>query len=368
MKIQGAVLLECGRTTPFADSLPIEVQSLDLSDPGPGEVLIMMDAAGVCHSDLSVVNGDRLRPVPMLLGHEACGRVTKTGPGVEDLRVGQRVVTVFLPRCGGCEACAGTGRNLCIPGSAANAEGTLLNDGRHLAHDGQEVFHHAGVSGFATAAVLHRSSVVAIPDDVPAHVGALFGCAVLTGGGAVKNAGQLKPGEDVIVVGAGGVGVAAALVAAALGAAQVTVVDALESKLEAVRDIGFERTFTPTALETSGHRAPLVIEATGHPKGFETAVAATAPGGRTVAVGLAAPSARSSISPLALVAESRTIIGSYLGSGDPTVDIHAYIELWRAGRLPVERLISSTIRLEDINHAMDELAAGRALRQLISLS
>lgn len=365
MKIQGAVLTECGRTSPFATSQPISVQSVDLADPGPGEVLVLMEAAGVCHSDLSVVNGDRPRPVPMLLGHEACGRVTKVGPGIDDLVAGQRVVIVFLPRCGECEACHSGGRRLCIPGTKANADGTLLHGGRRLSTEGREVFHHSGVSGFATAAVLHRSSLVPIPEDVPAHVGALFGCAVLTGGGAVKNAGGLRSGEEVIVVGAGGVGMAAALVAEALGAGRVTVVDALESKLSTVRELGIGNALSPAALQASTYRAPLVIEATGNPRGFETAVEATAPGGRTVAVGLAATMARAEISPLLLVAESRSIIGSFLGSGDPTNDVFEYVNLWRAGRLPVEKLLSNRLGLDDINQAMDDLSSGRAMRQLI---
>jgi alcohol dehydrogenase len=365
--IQGAVLEECGRPDPFSGSRPLTVGPVELDGPGPGEVRVEIEAAGVCHSDLSVVNGDRPRPVPMLLGHEASGRIAELGPGVDDLRLGQKVVIVFLPRCGTCEACHAGGRRLCTAATEANAAGTLLHGSRHLSRDGQEVLHHSGVSGFATSAVLHRSSVVPVPDHLPAETAALLGCAVLTGGGAVKNAGALQAGEDVVVVGAGGVGMAAALVAAALGAGRVTVVDTLENKLTAARDLGADAALTPDQLLGSGYRAPLVVEATGNPRAFETAVGATAPGGRTVSVGLSATSARASISPLSLVAESRTIIGSFLGSGVPTVDVPEYVALWEAGRLPVERLVSAYLDLDDVNQAMDDLATGRAMRQVIKL-
>ncbi|MGY1781181.1 alcohol dehydrogenase catalytic domain-containing protein [Geodermatophilus sp. SYSU D01036] len=365
MDIRGAVLEECGRQDPFASSRPLSISDLTLDDPGPGEVLVTLEAAGVCHSDLSVVNGDRPRPVPMLLGHEASGRVARLGAGVDDLTVGQRVVIVFLPRCGACEACRTGGRRLCAPATEANAAGTLLHGTRRLHRDGAEVFHHSGVSGFATAAVLHRSSLVPVEDDVPAETAALLGCAVLTGGGAVKNAGALTAGEEVVVVGAGGVGMSAALVAGALGAGRVTVVDTLRGKQAAARELGADAAMSPDELASSGYRAPLVIEATGNPRAFEAAVAATAPGGRTVSVGLAAVDARAVISPLTLVAESRTIIGSFLGSGVPAVDIPEYADLWRAGRLPVERLVTAHLDLDDVNQAMDDLAAGRAMRQVL---
>ncbi|KAA5833488.1 alcohol dehydrogenase catalytic domain-containing protein [Saccharopolyspora hirsuta] len=367
MRIRGAVLQECGRPGPWAESRPLAVAELELDEPGPGELLVRLEAAGVCHSDLSVVDGNRVRPVPMLLGHEACGVVAKAGPGV-DLAEGQRVVLYFVPRCEECDACRAGGRVLCSPGWAANGAGTLLSGARRLHWDGQDVHHHCGVSGFATHAVVDRHSVVPIGDDVPPDIGALLGCAVLTGGGAVKNAGRLEPGEDVTVVGVGGVGMAAVLVALACGAGQVTVVDPLPGKRSRGLELGAAKALTPEEAVGSGHRSSLVVEASGNARAFETAVSVTAPGGRTVSVGLASPEARSSISPLALVSETRTIIGSFLGSGLPAQDIPEYADLWRAGKLPVDQLVSGTIDLDDINRAMDELAAGRAMRQVIRFS
>lgn len=384
MKIRGAVLEETGRPRPFADSRPITIDDLELDDPGPTELLVRIEAASLCHSDLSVVDGNRVRPTPMLLGHEAAGIVEQAGEDATaaGFTVGDRVVLAFLPRCGECANCATDGRLPCIPGTAANNAGVLLDDtidggirlhrrapGAPDSPDGpaaaEDVRHHLGVSGFATHAVVDHRSAVVVGADVPPEVAAVLGCAVLTGGGAVMNAGALAPGEDAIVVGLGGVGMAALITAVSLGHGRVIGVDAVPAKLERARELGADEVYTPDEAMDAGIRSPLVVEAAGHPTAFETAFALTAPGGRTVTVGLPAPAARSEISPLTITAEARTIIGSYLGSAVPARDIPRYAQLWREGRLPVEQLISDTIALDDINTAMDTLADGKAIRQII---
>ena len=388
MRIRGAVLEEVGRARPFADSRPITISDLELDDPGPTELLVRIEAAGLCHSDLSVVDGNRVRPTPMLLGHEAAGIVEQAGvdASAAGFSVGDRVVLAFLPRCGQCANCATDGRLPCIPGTAANNEGVLLGGGIRLhraapdATDApatpvtpeapaptaeEDVRHHLGVSGFATHAVVDHRSAVVVGHDVPPEVAAVLGCAVLTGGGAVMNAGALAPGEDTIVVGLGGVGMAALLTAVSLGHGRVIGVDAVPAKLDRARELGADAVYTPERAMDAGIRAPLVVEAAGHPRALETAFALTAPGGRTVTVGLPAPAARSEVSPLTITAEARTVIGSYLGSAVPARDIPRYAQLWRDGRLPVEELISDTIDLDDINAAMDTLADGRAIRQII---
>lgn len=365
MKITGAVLEEVGRAAPWAQTRPLTVGELELEGPGPGEVLVEMEAAGVCHSDLSVVDGNRPRPVPMLLGHEACGRITALGAGVADLRVDQRVVMTFLPRCGECPGCATGGRMPCGPGSVSNAAGELLRGGRRLSRDGEPVNHHLGVSAFATHAVVDTRSVVVVDDDVPPEVAAVLGCAVLTGGGALLNAAPPEPGQSVMIVGLGGVGMAALLTAVALGAAEVIAVDGVEAKRDRARELGATMVIDAAELTSRGVRADVVIEAAGSARAFEAALAATMPGGRTVTVGLPNPDARASVSPLQLVAEARTVIGSYLGSAVPSRDIPLFAQWWREGRLPVEALVSSRIGLDDVNRAMDELATGRAVRQLI---
>ncbi|MEV4730088.1 alcohol dehydrogenase catalytic domain-containing protein [Saccharopolyspora sp. NPDC049426] len=365
MKISGAVLEEIGRPRPFGDSTPITISELELDPPGPGEVLVRLEAAGLCHSDLSVLDGNRVRPVPMLLGHEAAGRVEALGEGVADVAVGQRVVMAFLPRCGECAGCATDGQMPCLPGTRANNEGVLLNGGVRLHRDGSEIKHHLGVSGFATHAVVDRHSLVPVDSDVPPDIAAVLGCAVLTGGGAVLNAGAPKPGQSIMVVGLGGVGVAALLTALSLEKNEVIAVDSLRDKLTFADKLGANASYTPQEALAQGVKADVVIEAAGKARAFETAVAATAPGGRTVTAGLPGAEARASISPLGLVAEARTIIGSYLGSAVPSRDIPAYVQLWREGKLPVEELISSRIALSDINEAMDSLADGTAIRQVI---
>ncbi|MGU3653848.1 alcohol dehydrogenase catalytic domain-containing protein [Mycolicibacterium sp. A43C] len=362
MHIRGAVLESIGAARPYSASRPIAVTELELADPGDGELLVRIEAAGLCHSDLSVVDGNRVRPIPMLLGHEAAGIVEKVG-GTSDLAPGQRVVMTFLPRCGQCRACATDGLAPCIPGSAANGAGTLLSGAVRLARpDTEQVLHHLGVSGFATHAVVDRRSVVPVDDDVPAVVASLLGCAVLTGGGAVLNAGEPKPGQTVAIVGMGGVGMAAMLTALAHDDVRVVAVDRLADKLALARELGAHAVSTP---EEADFTAEVVIEAVGHPAALETAIGLTAPGGRTITVGLPAPDARISLSPLSLVAQGRTLIGSYLGSAVPARDIPRFVELWRAGRLPVEKLVSATLSLDEINAGMDALADGLAVRQII---
>lgn len=351
--------------------MPLAVTSLDLAAPGPEELLVRIEVAGLCHSDLSVVNGDRPRPLPMLLGHEASGVVVATGALSADadlFPVGQRVVLTFLPRCGECTACATDGARPCTAGSATNGAGELLTGGTRLTHDGEAVLHHLGASAFATHAVVDRRSVVPVPADVPADVAALLGCAVLTGGGAVLNTGPLTPGQKVTVVGLGGVGMAAVLTALALDGIEVNAVDMQADKLQTALRLGAARATTPAeAVADPAYKGDVVIEAAGSVPAFETAIALTAPGGRTVTVGLPHPDARASISPLGLVAEGRSIVGSYLGNAVPRRDIPRFVELWRAGQLPVEELVSDRIGLADLNTALDRLDAGVALRQLVMM-
>lgn len=369
VEIIGAVLETSGADAPFARSRPFTVGPVELDPPQAGELLVRIEAAGVCHSDLSVVDGNRRRPTPMLLGHEAAGIVAEVGAGVTDVGVGDRVVMTFLPRCGACAGCRTEGRLPCEVGTAANNAGTLVGGGIRLhrrdERGDEPVHHHLGVSAFATHAVVSRTSVVPVAADVPGEIAALLGCAVLTGGGAVMNAARPEPGETIAIVGLGGVGMAALLVAVALGT-RVIGVDAVPAKLDLALELGATEALTPADALDRGIRVPAVVEAAGNARAFETALALTAPGGTTVTVGLPAPDARAAVSPLQLTAEARTIIGSYLGSAVPSRDIPQYVDLWRAGKLPLERLVSSRIHLDDLDVAMDQLAAGGELRQLIA--
>lgn len=364
-RIRGAVLENPGAEQPYAGSQPIVVSDLDLDSPGRDEILVRITAAGVCHSDLSVVNNNRPRPVPMLLGHEATGIVEQLGEGVDDLAVGDNVVMTFLPRCGKCRGCQSQGRVPCEHGSAANEAGTLLSGAVRLHRDGEEINHHIGVSGFATHAVVSRRSVVPISSDVPPEIAAIFGCAILTGGGAVLNVIKPQPEDSLAVVGLGGVGMAAIITARALGVREIVGVDLQESKQEQALALGATAVMTPEEAEKCGRKFSGVVEAAGHPKALETAWAITEPGGITCTVGLPAPGQSITIDPLQVTAQARQLVGSYLGSAVPSVDIPIYEQLWRDGKLNAEGLISSRIDLEDINEAMDLLHSGTVLRQII---
>tara|TARA_B110000503_G_scaffold137633_1_gene222207 strand:- start:11 stop:682 length:672 start_codon:yes stop_codon:yes gene_type:complete len=223
------------------------------------------------------------------------------------------------------------------------------------------------VSAFATEAVVSEKSVVRVEQDVPPDVAALLGCAVLTGGGAVKNAGAFHPNQSLAVVGLGGVGMAALLVGVAMEGASIAVIDSQREKLDRALELGASQAFLPQDIPTE-FVADLVVEAAGNIRAFETAFSITAPGGKLVTVGLPDPAARTSISPLELVAQGKSIIGSYLGSSNPDKDIPFYVDLWKRGRLPLEGLISAEIDLEAINTAMDDLHRGEAIRQIIRFS
>lgn len=362
--IRGAVLNTMGAQPPFARSRPITVDTLELTAPDAGEIQVRVEAAGLCHSDLSVVNGSRPRPLPMLLGHEAAGIVEQAGPGTH-VKPGQRVVMTFLPRCGACAGCRTEGKLPCERGSAANGNGTLLTGRGHLTRRGEPVLHHLGVSGFATHAVVDERSVVPVGQDVPPTVAALLGCAVLTGGGALLNVGAIAPDTRVAIVGLGGVGMSALLVALAVGC-EVTVVDTQQAKLDIATQWGAARALTPTDAVDAGFDADVVLEAVGHPRAFETAYRLVGRGGTLVTVGLPAPGATARIEPLPLTARAQTVAGSYLGSSVPTRDVPMFERMWRDGRLPLERLISRTLELDEINEGMDALASGTVIRQVIT--
>ncbi|XPP27539.1 MAG: alcohol dehydrogenase catalytic domain-containing protein [Leucobacter sp.] len=365
-KFAGAVLSKIGADRPWTDSQPIQVRELELDGPGPGEVLVRMESAGVCHSDLSRVSGVRECVVPMLLGHEGAGIIETLGPDCDGLEIGQKVTMTFMPRCGECEACLAPGWALCSRGMTANALGEMLGGGRRIHMDGVPIDHHGGVSAFAEYAIVDRHSLVVVPKEVPSDVAALLGCAILTGGGAVRNAARLQPGESLAVVGVGGVGLAALLVAQAIGATEVTAIDMLESKLAlAVDEYGASAGLTPVEASEQGTQFDAVIECAGNPRALETAIALTKPGGRTVTVGLPHPESVVQFSPLALVTGARSIIGSYMGSGIPEDDIRDYAELYLQGKLPIEKLISGSIALDQVNEAMDTLQEGAVVRQMI---
>lgn len=372
MKIRAAVLEDMGLERPYAASRPLKVQEVDLEGPGPGEVLIRIAAAGLCHSDLSVINGDRPRPLPMVLGHEAAGIVEEVGAYVDDLKQGDHVVCVFVPSCGHCDPCMEGRPALCEPGAQHNGAGDLLSGAHRLSRNGATIHHHCGVSCFAEYATVSRRSLVRVDRDIPLHVAALMGCAVLTGAGAVFNGGDVHPGGTTAIVGLGGVGLAAILGAVTAGAETVVAVDRLDSKLEFARELGATHTFRADDPDVVGKvreatkgGVQTALEFAGVTKALEFSYAITRRGGTTVTAGLPHPKALLSLQAVSLVAEERTLKGSYLGSGVPSRDIPRFLGLYRRGKLPVEKLLTHRLALDDINEGFDRLADGSAVRQLV---
>ncbi len=372
MKIKAAVLNAMGAKPPYAESKPLSIETIELDPPGPGEVLVKIGAAGLCHSDLSVINGDRPRPTPMALGHEAAGVVEEVGAGVGDLVRGDRVVMVFVPSCGHCLPCSEGRPALCEPGAAANIAGTLLSGARRLHRNGTPIHHHLGCSAFAEYATVSRRSLVKIDPELPLSEAALFGCAVLTGVGAVLNTAKVMPGSTAAVVGLGGVGLAALLGAALAGAREIVAVDLADDKLALARDLGATHAVNARdadAVEqvrekTSGG-VEFAFEMAGSVKAMELAYRITRRGGTTVTAGLPPPTHTIAVPQVSLVGEERTIKGSYVGTCVPVRDMPRYIALYRQGRLPVDKLLTGTLALADINRGFDLLHEGKAVRQVV---
>jgi alcohol dehydrogenase len=355
MKMQAAVLFEQGREHPFADSTPLEVREVDLTPPGPGEVLIKTGAAGLCHSDLSMIRGLMARKLPMVPGHEAAGVVVETGPEVSQCKVGDHVVMSFVPICGKCEYCT-TGRpNLCSTAFNARATGALVNGERHLSLDGKTVHHTNGVSCYAEYMVASEDSVIVIDDDVPMVDAALFGCAVVTGVGAVINTAKITPGATIAVVGLGGVGLCALMGGVLAGAGRIIAVDIADDKLGLARQLGATDTFNASdsdcvgnIMEATKGGVDFAFEVAGVVAAMQTAYEITRRGGTTVSSGLSDQLHSFSISHAQMV-----------------VDEPKFIRLYKQGKLPVDKLRSGNIGLADLNAGFDKLAAGDAVRQML---
>jgi alcohol dehydrogenase len=335
-------------------------------------VLIKVVAAGLCHSDLSVINGDRPRPMPMALGHEAAAIVEEVGEGINDLQRGDHVVVVFVPSCGHCAPCSEGRPALCEPGAAANGAGTLLSGARRLARDGEPLNHHLGCSVFAEYATVSRHSLVRIDPKVPLAEAALFGCAVLTGVGAVVNTAQIRMGASVAVIGLGGVGLAAVLGAQAAGARQIIAIDLADDKLRQALALGATHTVNAGDSDAaeqiracSSGGVEFAFEFAGSIRALELAYRVTRRGGSTITAGLPPSSAVLPVPAVSLVAEERTLKGSYIGTCVPSRDIPRYIDLYMQGRLPVDKLLTGRLTLDEINDGFDLLHEGKAIRQVV---
>jgi alcohol dehydrogenase len=372
MKIRAAVLYEQGKPRPYAESRPLVVEELDLAPPGPDEALIEIRAAGLCHSDLSAIEGVRQRALPMVIGHECAGIVREVGKNVVEAAPGDHVVTSFVSPCGHCPTCGGGRPNLCETHWQARNTGALLSGERRLSLRGDPINHGSGLSAFAQYSVVSRHALVPIDDDVPLEDAALFGCAVMTGVGAVVNTARVPPGASVAVLGLGGVGLNAMLGAVLSGAAKVMAVDLNPARLGLARQLGATHTFDASDPELETQVRDLTrggvdyaFEMAGRVEAMELAYRITRRGGTTVSAGLPHFEHRFSIPLAAMVSDERTVKGSYMGSCSPRHDIPRFIELYRQGKLPVDRLRSGRIGLDEINEGFDRLADGAAVRQIL---
>lgn len=352
---------------------PLRVEDVDLDGPHRGEVLVRIGAAGVCHSDYHFMNGDLPIGLPCVLGHEGAGVVEAVGDGVTAVVPGDHVVLLFRPNCGHCEFCSQGRPALCWMASQLRNTGRMLDGTSRLSKGGAELKHFLGVSCFAERTVVPEQGVVPIPKDVSLEVAALVGCAVMTGVGAVMNTARVSPGAAVLVIGAGGVGLNCVMGAALVGAEPIIVADVVDSKLETAMDFGATHTVNAKTHDlvdgvrelTSGEGVDYSFEAIGNPRAMTQAFQSLRRGGVATAVGIAPIGSEMAVNAGELVYMEKTLKGSYYGSTRPQTDMPRLLQLYKAGRLPIDRLISRRYPLDQVNEAYDALLAGEVARSVL---
>ncbi len=365
--------MEAGLPRPYTSSRPVAVMDLELLGPYRGEVLVRVDAAGLCHSDLAVIEGVRRPPLPIVLGHECTGTVVELGEAVSSVKRGDRVVLSFAQSCGTCVYCISGRPTLCDPGRAANNEGRLVTGGTRFRMGGREVHHHLGVSAFSQYIVVPESSAIPVKVDVSPERLALFGCAIPTAFGAVINVARVRPGSSVAVFGCGGLGLNIVQAAKLAGASRVIAVDVRAEKLRKAEALGATDLVDASREDpvsrvrglTEGRGADYSFEATGITRVMEQAFLATRKGGVTVILGVTSPEDRLVLPSWTIVGEERVVTGAYMGSVVPRRDIPMLLELYASGRIRLEEVITDTIRLEEINEGLERLASGEAVRQIV---
>ncbi len=357
----------------FKANEPLQLEEIELADPGPGEVRLQVEAAGVCHSDLHWMLGHASTPLPVVLGHEGCGIVESVGAGVTTVQPGERCVFILRPNCGRCDYCT-VGRPMLCNGRT-NPDGTLFDGTTRIRRvNGDVVYHYGRISCFAEHAVIPEEQLLVCGSDIPADRAALVGCAVITGFGAVMNTAKIELGSDVAVIGCGGIGLNVVMAARMLGARRIVAVDVDERHLGFARDFGATdlvdaRAGDPVAAihAATGGGAHYAFDAYGSPRTMEQAFAAVRAGGTAVQIGLSREGETGSISPFELALSEKTLKGSFMGSSRPRVDMPRLLDLYRLGRLDLDRLVTRTYRLDEINEAYDDLQRGVLARGVITM-
>ncbi len=369
MRIHAALLPETGAA--------LELAELELAAPGPFEALVRIHASGVCHSDLNAIDGTAPTRCPAVLGHEGAGVVEAVGEGTTLVAVGDRVALSWAPYCGVCEPCLRELPHLCAAAWPAMDAGGLMDGTTRLSHDGSPVYHYSLLSTFAERAVVPERACVRIPEDVPFDIAGLVGCAVTTGVCAVWRSAGVRPGDRVAVIGCGGVGLSAVMGAAAAGAGSITAVDLNPDKadqavaLGATGGLAWQGSPEATAeavREASGGGVDYAFEATGRPDAMLTAFLSTRQRGAAVLMGIPAEDAVLPLPARSIPRMERRVIGALYGSARPDRDFGVILDAYRRGRLPLDRLISHRMRLDQIGEAFDLLRQGSALRTVIELN
>jgi S-(hydroxymethyl)glutathione dehydrogenase/alcohol dehydrogenase len=366
MKAKAAILFEVGKR--------MEIREVDVEAPRAGEVLIKMAVAGVCHSDLHVMTGHLTAPVPVILGHEGSGVVAEVGPGVTSLKPGDHVIPLWRLSCGGCEYCSGGRPALCAAGSQIRMTGRLLDGTTRFKLNGQEIKHFAGVSSFSEYSVIPAPAVLKIPQDFPLEKAALLGCGVITGVGAVFNAARVRPGSSVAVFGTGGVGINVIQGAAIAGAEKIIAVDILDNKLDYAKRFGATHTINAKSTNpveairalTGGRGVDYAFEVIGLSETIRQAYDLLAKRGMAIAVGVAPMSKEVSVPIMTLVYEERVLTGSVYGSSRPFIDIPMLINLYQAGKLKLDELLTRRYPFSQINEAYAALERGEVLRSVVT--
>lgn len=342
---------------------PLTMEALTLEDPHRGEVMVRLGASGICHSDLHVRDGDWSAPTPLVLGHEGAGVVEAVGDGVRDVVVGDHVVLSWMYPCRRCDHCV-TGRAWACTGTRSDEY--LLEDGttRLRRADGSVVYPRLAVGTFATHTVVPESAAVKIPDAVPFDVASLIGCAITTGVGAVWNTARVPAGASAVVIGCGGVGLAVIMGLASAGAHPIIAVDLEEERLDQARDVGATRAVQDLGTLPDGE-FDYVFEAIGTVPTIERVPELLKPGGVGVLVGLTAEGQRASFDIVSFTEAGKTLVGSNYGGSVSAVDFPRIAQLYLAGRLPLDQMISHRIRLDEVDDAFDAMRRRERLRSVI---
>lgn len=372
MRMTAAIMYEQGLPAPYAESRPLKIEDVELEGPGEGEVLVEVRAAGLCHSDLSQVAGLRKRKLPVVVGHEGAGIVREVGRGVTAFEPGDHVVMTVGSGCGYCPSCVESRPVLCDVVSASRAQGLLMNGYRRLTCRGQAIYHHSGVSSFAQYAVAVPGTLVKADPSMPLDVAAMFGCAVVTGAGAVFNAAKVRPGQNVAVFGLGGVGLNSVMAARISGASEIIGIDINERRFPLAMELGCTRTISaldPKLVETvkdlTRGGVDFAFEISGSQAAMTSAYAITRKGGEIICVGLGASGDLYQYPHTALVSEEKVFRGSLMGSCVPQRDLPLYMKHYQEGRLPVDRLMTGTFTFDELNLNLDLLESGAVLRQVL---